>query len=160
MGLGPSTPPAHAGGSPGLLEHLGEVFPRHVVLHYGQYKREQLFEAAQRSRACAYLADDDHGPLALQEILMVGYPTVGVRTGAPFIRDSVTGIFVDRLSPGAKCMKNDADAVSLAAFVERIQRIQQFSRVSIRRITAENMSAPLIVGHIVQSLGSVRERPY
>jgi len=53
------------GHRPGLLEHLGEAFPRHVVLHYGQYRREQLFEAARRSRACAYLADDDHGPLAL-----------------------------------------------------------------------------------------------
>ncbi|MFO0804416.1 MAG: glycosyltransferase family A protein [Gemmataceae bacterium] len=28
------------GHRPGLLEHLCEVFPRHVVLHYGQYKRE------------------------------------------------------------------------------------------------------------------------
>ena len=26
---------------------------------------------------CAYLADDDHGPLALQEILLAGCPTVG-----------------------------------------------------------------------------------
>jgi hypothetical protein len=28
-----------------LLEHLDEVFPRHIQIHYGQYKREQLFEA-------------------------------------------------------------------------------------------------------------------
>jgi hypothetical protein len=55
------------GHRPGLLEHMCEVFPRHVVLHYGQYKREQLFEAARRSRVCAYLADD-HGPLALQDV--------------------------------------------------------------------------------------------
>ncbi|MFQ3592162.1 MAG: glycosyltransferase [Gemmataceae bacterium] len=94
------------GHRPGLLEHLCETFPRHVVLHYGQYKREQLFEAARRSRACAYLADDDHGPLALQEILLAGCPVVGVRTGAPFIQDGVTGVFVDRLPPGAKCVKN------------------------------------------------------
>jgi hypothetical protein len=118
-----------------------------------------LFEAALRSRACAYQADDDHGPLALQEILLAGCPVVGVRTGGPFIQDRVTGVFVDRLPPGAKCVKNDADEVSLATFVEGIQRIQQFSRLSIRRITAENCSAPLIVGQIVQSLGSVRERP-
>ena len=51
-----------------LLEHLADMFPRHIQIHYGQYERGQLFEAARRSRACAYLADDDHGPLALQEI--------------------------------------------------------------------------------------------
>ncbi len=147
------------GHRPGLLEHLCEVFPRHVVLHYGQYKREQLFEAARRSRACAYLADDDHGPLALQEILLAGCPVVGVCTGAPFIQDGVTGVFVDRLPPGTKCVKNDVDEEALATFVEGIQRIQQFSRVSIRRIIAANFSAPLIVDQIVQSLGSVRERP-
>jgi hypothetical protein len=27
-----------------LLEHLAEVFPRHIQIHYGQYHREQLFE--------------------------------------------------------------------------------------------------------------------
>ena len=37
-------------------------------------------EAARRSRVCAYLADDDHGPLALQEILLAGcLPDVSVR---------------------------------------------------------------------------------
>ncbi|MCA9175168.1 MAG: glycosyltransferase family 2 protein, partial [Planctomycetales bacterium] len=69
---------AKNGHRPQLLEHLAEVFPRHIQIHYGQYQREQLFEAARRSRACAYLADDDHGPLALQEILLAGCPTVGV----------------------------------------------------------------------------------
>ena len=32
-------------------------------------------------------ADDDHGPLAVQEILLAGCPVVGVRTGAAFVRD-------------------------------------------------------------------------
>jgi hypothetical protein len=62
-----------------LLEHLAELYPRHIQIHYGQYQREELSEAARRSPACAYLADDDHGPLALQEILLAGCPTVGVR---------------------------------------------------------------------------------
>ena len=55
---------AKNGHRPQLLEHLAEVFPRHVQIHYGNYRREELFEVARRSRACAYLADDDHGPLA------------------------------------------------------------------------------------------------
>ena len=62
-----------------------------VVLQRPAYRRVELFEAACRSRACAYLADDDHGPLALQEILLAGCPTVGVRTGASFVRHGETG---------------------------------------------------------------------
>ena len=73
------------------------MFPRHIQIHYGQYERGQLFEAARRSRACAYLADDDHGPLALQEILLAGCLVVGVRTGASFVKTGETGIVVDRL---------------------------------------------------------------
>jgi glycosyltransferase involved in cell wall biosynthesis len=92
---------AKNGNRPGLLEHLAELFPRHIQIHYGQYRREQLFEAARRSRACAYLADDDHGPLALQEILLAGCPAVGVRTGASFVQHGLTGYLVDRLPPAA-----------------------------------------------------------
>ena len=84
-----------------LLEHLAEAFPRHVQIHYRRYRREELSEAARRSRACAYLADDDHGPLAMQEILLAGCPTVGVRTGASFVRHGETGIVVERLPPAA-----------------------------------------------------------
>ena len=69
---------------------MAEVFPRHIQIHYGQYQREQLFEALRRSRSCAYLADDDHGPLALAgSISLAGCPTVGVRTGASFVRTRV-----------------------------------------------------------------------
>ncbi len=68
---------AKNGNRPQLPEYLAEVFPRHVQIHYGRYRREDPFEAARRSRACASLADDDHGPLALQEITLAGSPTVG-----------------------------------------------------------------------------------
>ena len=39
------------GNRPQLLGHLSEVFPRHVQIHYGRYRREERFEAARRSRA-------------------------------------------------------------------------------------------------------------
>ena len=80
------------GDRPGLLEHLAELSPRHIQIHYGQYRREQLFYAARRSRACAYLADDDHGPLVLREILLAGRPTVGVRAGPAFVQHGVTAL--------------------------------------------------------------------
>ncbi len=111
---------AKNGHRPQLLEHLAEVFPRHIQIHYGQYQREQLFEAARRSRACAYLADDDHGPLALQEILLAGCPTVGVRTGASLIEPNETGRWVDRLPPGRDCVEGDEDEVALAAYLDTI----------------------------------------
>jgi hypothetical protein len=144
------------GHRPGLLEHLCEVFPRHVVLHYGQYKREQLYEAARRSRACAYLADDDHGPLALQEILLSGCPVVGVRTGAPFIQDGVTGVFVDRLPPGAKCVKNDADEAALATFMVAIQATHQTDRHSVRSRVIGASNNVNIVDRIIEAVMSAR----
>ena len=93
------------GHRPQLLEHLAEVFPRHIQIHYGRYQPEELFEAARRSRACAYLADDDHGPLALQEILLAGCPTVGVWTGAAFVRTGETGGAGEPVPPGRHAWK-------------------------------------------------------
>ena len=131
---------------------LAEVFPRHIQIHYGQYQREQLFEAARRSRACAYLADDDHGPLALQEILLAGCPTVGVRTGASFIRHGETGVLVDRLPPGASCVESDADAAALAAFIEGLQKAQTFNRQSVRQVAADQFSSDRIVTQVMSSI--------
>jgi hypothetical protein len=71
-----------------------------------------LGRKAPYSRVCAYLADDDHGPLALQKILLAGCPTVGVRTGAAFVRTGETGIVVDRLPPGRQRAESDDDAGS------------------------------------------------
>ncbi len=129
-----------------------------MQIHYGQYRREQLFEAARRSPACAYLADDDHGPLALQEILLAGCPVVGVRTGAPFVNDGVTGVFVERLPPGANCVQNDADEAALATFVEGIRRGMEMRRDAVRTSAAEAFATERIVDQIVAVLE--RNRSY
>jgi hypothetical protein len=42
---------AKNGNRPQHLEHLAEVFPQHVQIHYGRYRREEMFEATRRSRA-------------------------------------------------------------------------------------------------------------
>jgi hypothetical protein len=68
-----------------------------VVLTYGSFKREQLYEAARPSRACVYLSDDDRGPQALAEILLAGCPAVGIPRGAPWIVNGVTGQLVESL---------------------------------------------------------------
>jgi hypothetical protein len=140
-----------------LLEHLAEVFPRHIQIHYGQYQREQLFEAARRSRACAYLADDDHGPLALQEILLAGCPTVGVRTGASFVRTGETGVLLDRLPPGRQCVETDEDERALAVFMEAIERAQAMDRSDVRRRAVGDFETAYIANQVIGALGRVPE---
>ncbi|MBX3399553.1 MAG: glycosyltransferase [Gemmataceae bacterium] len=144
------------GHRPQLLEHLAELFPRHVQIHYGRYHREELFEAARRARACAYLADDDHGPLALQEILLAGCPVVGVRTGAVFVRAGTTGALVDRLPPGAKCVANDHDVAVLDGFIKCVSRAMEMDRRSVRAAAADEFSTELIVDRVVTALELAR----
>ncbi len=143
---------AKNGHRPQLLEHLAEVFPRHIQIHYGQYQREELFEAARRSRACAYLADDDHGPLALQEILLAGYPTVGVRTGASFVRTGETGVIIDRLPPGRQCAESDDDVRALAVFMEAIEQAQAMDRQSVRDRAAWQFDTDRIMDSIITAV--------
>ena len=147
---------AKNGHRPHLLEHLADVFPRHIQIHYGRYRRDELFEFARRSRACAYLADDDHGPLALREILLVGCPSVGVRTGAAFVRTGETGVVVDRLPPGQQCAETDEDVRMLAVFMEAIEQAQAMSRESVRQQAAEEFDSRRIVATVIATLANIR----
>jgi hypothetical protein len=146
---------AKNGNRPQLLEHLAELFPRHIQIHYGRYRRDELFEAARRSRACAYLADDDHGPLALQEILLAGYPTVGVRTGAAFVRHGLTGYVVDRLPPGRQSVANEDDEVALTAYLNAIAQAQDLSRQLVRDHAMTDFNTDRIVDTVVAALESL-----
>jgi len=147
---------AKNGHRPQLLEHLAELFPRHIQIHYGQYQREHLFEAARRSRACAYLADDDHGPLALEEILLAGCPTVGVRTGASFVRDGVIGYLVDRLPPGRQCVENEDDEAALGAYLDVLGQAQSLSRSDVRDQASIEFGTASIVEAVISALDEVR----
>ena len=57
-----------------------------------------------------------------QEILLAGCPTVGVQTGAWFVKIGETGVLVDRLPPGRQCVETDEDERALAARVARPER--------------------------------------
>lgn len=111
---------------------------------------------APHSRACAYLADDDHGPLALQEVLLAGCPTVGVRTGASFVRTGETGVLVDRLPPGRQCAESDEDVRALAVFMEAIEEAQSMDRHSVRERAARQFDTDRIVESVITSLHSIR----
>jgi len=65
----------------------------------------------------------ENWPRAGLEAFAAGCPVVGVRTRAPFIHDGVTGVFVERLPPGATCVKNDADEMALAAYFRAVQAL-------------------------------------
>jgi glycosyltransferase involved in cell wall biosynthesis len=147
---------AKNGHRPQLLEHLARMFPRHIQIHYGSYRREELFEAARRSRACAYLADDDHGPVALQEILLAGCPAVGVRTGAPFVRDGETGFQVTRLPPGQECVADADDQAALDVYLEAVGRAQALDRRAVRAVAETEFDTERIVDRILAALEAAR----
>ena len=82
------------------------------------------------------LADVDHGPLALQEILLSGCPTVGVRTGTSFVRTGETGVVVDRLPPGQQCAETEEGEQALDVFMVSIEQAQSMDRHSVRERAA------------------------
>lgn len=145
---------AKNGNRPGLLEHLEELYPRHITLHYGKYKREELYDAARRSRACAYLADDDHGPLALAEILCAGCPVVGVPTGAPFIEHGITGFVVERLPPGRKFIANGDERDALASYMAAIRRAQTLGRDNISYKSTTIFNGQRIFDRLVDAISN------
>jgi hypothetical protein len=144
------------GHRPLLIEYLMEVFPRHVVIHYGSYQREQLFEAARRARACAYLADDEHGGLALQEILLAGCPAIGVRTGAPLIQEGLTGNFVEHLPHGPRANPAEANQIRLAAYLTAIEKAQYFDRHLVRTTALATFSTEACVDKVLNALERAR----
>ena len=143
---------AKNGHRPGLLEHLAELYPNHIQFHYGQYKRTDLIEAARRSRACAYLADDDHGPLALQEILLSGCPTVGARTGAPYLLCGGLGKLFARLPPGRKHLQSELDLSLLGSFLDGIKEAQQFKRIEVQTLAQSLFNSKTVINRLLERI--------
>lgn len=135
-----------------LIDSLRAAFPRSVLIVYGRYERQELWEVARRSRACAYLADNDHGPLALQEILLSGCPTVGVRTGAPYVEDGVTGFLVSQLptsSGGQRALEN---------YLDHLRRARTLHRSVVRSAAADRFQTACIVDRVLDALELARVR--
>ena len=117
------------------------------LLIYGQFARQELFDAARRSRCCLYLSNDDRGPLALAEILLAGCPAIGVPTGAPFIEPGRTGILIDRFRPQT-CLDAVADCHRLDRHTIAGLAAQQFdtARIVERVLRALNQARTGVVG--------------
>jgi hypothetical protein len=84
---------------------------------------------------------------------------VGVRTGAPFIHDGISGVFVDRLPPGAKCIKNDADEAALAAYMQSVQTLQNKDRKDVREQAALAFHPVPLVNGLVGNQGQASGMP-
>lgn len=108
-----------------------------------------VWRRIRRPRACACLADDDHGPLALQEILLAGGPAVGVRTGASFARDGATGYIVERPPPGRECVANDDDEACLRLYFDAIHRAESFDRKAVRSNAAADFATSSILSGLI-----------
>ncbi len=147
---------AKNGHRPGLLEHLADTYPRSIQIHYGSYRRNELYQAACHSRACVYLADDDHGPLALQEILLAGCPTVGVRTGASLVRDGVTGVWVERLPSGPEHFESGNDEANLNTYLNAVKQAAEIDREEVRQVASAEFGTSLIVDRLLALITELR----
>lgn len=145
------------GNFPGLIEHLQRRYPRHVLVTYGKFERTELYQAARRSRACVYLADDESGGLVLEEMLLSGCPVVGIERGSPLIRDGVTGVRIDRLPPGEGHASDPTDRAALERLERAIVRAQAMDRSSVRAAAAEEFDPDRIAGIVLESLDRARQ---
>src|SRR5262249_14306780 len=114
---------AKGGNRPGLVENLQARFPNSRTLSYGKFRREELYEAASRAKAAAYLSDIDRGPVAIAEILLAGCPVVGLPRGAPFIEEGVNGVYVKEFPP-----TSDQSLPSFRRWCQAIERCHSIDR--------------------------------
>lgn len=129
-----------------IVEKLVETFPRSCLIRYGHYRREDLVDAARRSRAAVYFSDDDRGPLALAEILLTGCPAVGIPRGAPWIESGRTGELVDNLA-------------ALGPIVDAVQDLHEWNRADVRQHALEKFDTCRTVSTILDALDCARRSP-
>jgi hypothetical protein len=94
--------------------------------------------------------------LALQEILLAGCPTVGVRTGASFVRTGETGVVVDRLPPGRQCAESDEDEQDLVEYLKALEQVQSMDRQYVRVRAAVEFQTDGVVDQLIAKLGGLR----
>jgi hypothetical protein len=75
-----------------IANEIRTRIPRSVIIQYGAYTRDQLFDAARRSKCCFYISREDHYPLAAVEITLTGCPIVSDERSCPVLRHGANGI--------------------------------------------------------------------
>jgi hypothetical protein len=127
----------------GLTQQLASAFPNSCQITYGKYQRDDLIKLARRSRCCAYLSEDDRGPLALAEILLCGCPAIGVPTGAPFVEPGENGVLLRRFHP--------------PAIIEAVAACHAIDRRTVSKLATVKFDAGRIVGIILSALRKLAE---
>ncbi|MFM8402508.1 MAG: hypothetical protein ACKOAH_32185 [Pirellula sp.] len=79
-----------------------------------------------------------------------------MRTGASFVRDGVTGFWVDKLPPGGRVIFSQQDADLLAAYVDRIAQAMEINRHQVREYAVQEFSTDRITSKIVGTLEEFR----
>jgi hypothetical protein len=125
-----------------LADAMQKRYPSSVVIQYGSYRREDLYEAARTSRACLYLSDDDRGPIALAEILLAGCPSVGIQAVAPWIQLGLTGFPVERLDEASLCLG--------------VEHCLSMSRERVRQAAKQMFDPQDIAAQYLDALQSIR----
>jgi len=142
---------AKSGNRPHLVENLQCRFSRSKTLFYGQFQRDELYEAASQSRAACYLSDDDHGPLALAEILLSGCPVVGIPRGAPFIEEGRNGHLLT-MFPADGRPENEV----LAVWAEAIEKCHALDRDKVHAMSLDQFSSEKVAVRVFGLLDEVR----
>lgn len=128
-------------GPASVARKLMRRFPNSLLISYGRYARDELLSAARRSRVCAYLSDNDRGPLALGEIMLSGCPAVGTERGAPWVNE-LTGVRVPELT--------------LTALEPAIVQLRDRPRERVRAWALEHFDGRRVVGQIVEAIEAIR----
>ena len=123
-----------------------------IVQQYPSRKPADVHDAL--AYAYDHLADDDHGPLALQEILLAGFPAVGVGTGASFVTTDETGGGVGRLPSGRRCVETERDERALAVYLEAIRQAQTMDREAIHECAREESRTDHTVKTVITALAN------
>jgi len=88
-----------------------------------------------------------------------GCPTVGVRTGAPFVQHGLTGYLAGRLPPGRQCVANENDEQALAAYLDVLSQAQSLGRRSVRAAAAAQFDSEGIVQAVLGAASEYRQNP-
>lgn len=76
-----------------IANQLALLFPNHKIIS-GNYKREELFEYASRSKVCFHISREDSYSIASAEINLAGCPILSDEKSSPVVRHGVTGFLV------------------------------------------------------------------
>lgn len=146
----------------GLAEALARQFSSSTTFNYGSYSRPELFEAARRSRCCAYLSTDDRGPLALAEVMLAGCPAAGIEGGAPWCGLDGLGLLVgtDGLdAAGRPDMAARSRDLSLDRLLPALEELLTWDRLAVRAAAEKFWDEDRICDVVIAALDRARRDP-